>query len=89
MEQHESKVAEQTVMAINQLLETYQKLLKQEEIKEKNRYKMEIFKTLIISIVVIILGAMLLLAPSKIDIKNVAESRTENRTGGVTSEYKG
>lgn len=77
MEVHESQVAEQTMTAINKLLDTYNIMIANEKIKEQNKYKIEVLKVFVFGIVIIIVAAMLLLTPSKIDIKNVAESKSE------------
>lgn len=77
VEVHESQVAEQTMMAINKLLDTYNIMIANEKVKEQNRYKIEVLKVFVFGIVIIIVSAMLLLTPSKIDVKNVAESKSE------------
>jgi len=77
VEVHESQVAEQTMTAINKLLDTYNIMIANEKIKEQNKYKIEVLKVFVFGIVIIIVAAMLLLTPSKIDIKNVAESKSE------------
>jgi len=77
VEVHESQVAEQTMTAINKLLDTYNIMIANEKIKEQNRYKIEVLKVFVFGIVIIIVAAMLLLTPSKIDVKNVAESKSE------------
>lgn len=63
--------------AINKLLDTYNIMIANEKIKEQNKYKIEVLKVFVFGIVIIIVAAMLLLTPSKIDIKNVAESKSE------------
>jgi len=63
--------------AINKLLDTYNIMIANEKIKEQNRYKIEVLKVFVFGIVIIIVAAMLLLTPSKIDVKNVAESKSE------------
>lgn len=77
MEVHESQVAEQTMTAINKLLDTYNIMIANEKVKEQNKYKIEVLKVFVFGIVIIIVSAMLLLTPSKIDVKNVAESKSE------------
>ena len=63
--------------AINKLLDTYNIMIANEKVKEQNRYKIEVLKVFVFGIVIIIVAAMLLLTPSKIDVKNVAESKSE------------
>ncbi len=63
--------------AINKLLDTYNIMIANEKVKEQNRYKIEVLKVFVFGIVIIIVSAMLLLTPSKIDVKNVAESKSE------------
>jgi len=77
VEVHESQVAEQTMTAINKLLDTYNIMIANEKVKEQNRYKIEVLKIFVFGIVIVIVAAMLLLTPSKIDVKNVAESKSE------------
>lgn len=77
MEVHESQVAEQTMTAINKLLDTYNTMIVNEKVKEQNKYKIEVLKVFVFGIVIIIVAAMLLLTPSKINVKNVAESKSE------------
>ena len=63
--------------AINKLLDTYNIMIANEKVKEQNKYKIEVLKVFVFGIVIIIVAAMLLLTPSKIDVKNVAESKSE------------
>ncbi len=63
--------------AINKLLDTYNIMIANEKVKEQNRYKIEVLKIFVFGIVIVIVAAMLLLTPSKIDVKNVAESKSE------------
>ena len=52
-------------------------MIANEKVKEQNRYKIEVLKVFVFGIVIVIVAAMLLLTPSKIDVKNVAESKSE------------
>ena len=83
VEVHESQVAEQTMTAINKLLDTYNIMIANEKIKEQNKHKIEVLKVFVFGIVIIIVAAMLLLTPSKIDVKNIAESKSEVITSDV------
>ena len=83
VEVHESQVAEQTMTAINKLLDTYNIMIANEKVKEQNRYKIEVLKIFVFGIVIVIVAAMLLLTPSKIDVKNIAESKSEVVTNDV------
>ena len=77
MEQHESYVATQTLESIKNLLSVYEKSIENERIKQNNEHKLNIIKCICISVVVIIVACILLLAPSQIDVKNVAEAKSE------------
>ena len=77
MEQHESKVAIETLESIKSLLSVYEKTVENERIRQNNEHKLNIIKCICISVVVIIVACILLLAPSKIDVKNVSESKSE------------
>ena len=83
VEVHESQVAEQTMTAINKLLDTYNIMIANEKVKEQNKYKIEVLKVFVFGIVIIIVSALLLLTPSKIQVKNVAESKSEVVTSGM------
>lgn len=88
VEVHESQVAEQTMTAINKLLDTYNIMIANEKVKEQNRYKIEVLKVFVFGIVIIIVSAMLLLTPSKIDVKNTAESKSEVITSDMERQAK-
>ncbi len=75
VEVHESQVAEQTMTAINKLLDTYNIMIANEKVKEQNRYKIEVLKVFVFGIVIIIVSAMLLLTPSKIDVKMLLKAK--------------
>jgi len=77
LEQHESQVAMQTLESIKSLLSVYEKTIENERIRQNNEHKLNIIKCICVSVVVIIVACILLLAPSKIDVKNVAESKSE------------
>lgn len=77
LEQHESQVAMQTLESIKNLLSVYEKTLENERIRQNNEHKLNIIKCICISVVVIIAACILLLAPSQIDVKNVAEAKSE------------
>ena len=77
MEQHESKVAIETLESIKNLLSVYEKTIENERIRQNNEHKLNIIKCICISAVVIIVAGILLLAPSQIDVKNVAEAKSE------------
>jgi len=77
LEQHESQVAMQTLESIKNLLSVYEKTIEAEKIKVQEHNKKEITKTLILAVTVIIIAFMLFLTPAKVDIKNVAESKSE------------
>ena len=77
MEQHESQVAMQTLESIKNLLSVYEKTIEAEKIKAQEHNKKEIIKTLILAVTVIIIAFMLFLTPAKVDIKNVAQSKSE------------
>lgn len=83
MEQHESKVAMQTLESIKNLLSVYEKTIENERIRQNNEHKLNIIKCICISVVVLIVACILLLAPSKIDIKNTSESKSEVVTSDV------
>ena len=77
LEQHESQVAMQTLESIKNLLSVYEKTIENERIRQNNEHKLNIIKCICISVVVIIVACILLLAPSQIDVKNVAEAKSE------------
>jgi len=77
VEQHESQVAMQTLESIKNLLSVYEKTIENERIRQNNEHKLNIIKCICISVVVIIVACILLLAPSQIDVKNVAEAKSE------------
>lgn len=77
MEQHESKVAIETLESIKSLLSVYEKTIENERIRQDNEHKLNIIKCICVSVVVLISACILLLAPSKIDVKNVSESKNE------------
>ena len=77
VEQHESQVAMQTLESIKNLLSVYEKTIENERIRQNNEHKLNIIKTICISVVALISACILLLAPSKIDVKNVSESKSE------------
>jgi len=77
VEQHESKVALETLASIKNLLSVYEKTVENERIRQNNEHKLNIIKTICVSVVVIIVACILLLAPSQIDVKNVAEAKSE------------
>lgn len=83
LEQHESKVAMQTLESIKNLLSVYEKTIENERIRQNNEHKLNIIKCICISVVVLIVACILLLAPSKIDIKNTSESKSEVVTSDV------
>ena len=83
VEQHESQVAMQTLESIKNLLSVYEKTIENERIRQNNEHKLNIIKTICISVVVLISACILLLAPSKIDIKNTSESKSEVVTSDV------
>lgn len=83
MEQHESEVASKTLDSIKMLLSVYEKTIEVEKIKAQEHNKKEIIKTLILAVTVIIIAFMLFLPPAKVDIKNVAESKSEAITDDV------
>ena len=83
MEQHESQVAMQTLESIKNLLSVYEKTKENERIRQNNEHKLNIIKTICISVVVLISACILLLAPSKIDVKNTSESKSEVVTSDV------
>ena len=77
LEQHESQVAMQTLESIKSLLSVYEKTIENERIRQNNEHKLNIIKCICVSVVVLISACILLLAPSKIDVKNVSESKSE------------
>ena len=77
MEQHESQVAMQTLERIKSLLSVYEKTIENERIRQNNEHKLNIIKCICVSVVVLISVCILLLAPSQIDVKNVAEAKSE------------
>ena len=77
LEQHESRVAMQTLESIKNLLSVYEKTVENERIRQNNEHKLNIIKTICISVVVIIVACILLLVPAQIDVKNVAEAKSE------------
>lgn len=77
MEQHESKVAIETLESIKSLLSVYEKTIENERIRQDNEHKLNIIKCICVSVVVLISACILLFAPSKIDVKNVSESKSE------------
>lgn len=83
MEQHESEVASKTLDSIKMLLNVYEKTIEAEKIKAQEHNKKEITKTLILAVTVIVIAFMLFLTPAKVDIKNVAESKSEAITDDV------
>ena len=83
VEQHESQVAMQTLESIKNLLSVYEKTIENERIRQNNEHKLNIIKTICVSVVVLIVACILLLAPSKIDIKNTSESKSEVVTSDV------
>jgi hypothetical protein len=82
LEQHESQVAMQTLESIKNLLSVYEKTIENERIRQNNEHKLNIIKCICVSVVVLISACILLLAPSKIDVKNVSESKS----GVINSE---
>ena len=60
VEVHESQVAEQTMTAINKLLDTYNIMIANEKIKEQNKYKIEVLKVFVFGIVIIIISTILM-----------------------------
>ena len=83
LEQHESQVAMQTLESINNLLSVYEKTIENERIRQNNEHKLNIIKTICVSVVVLISACVLLLAPSKIDVKNTSESKSEVATSDM------
>ena len=83
MEQHESQVAMQTLESIKSLLSVYEKTIENERIRQNNEHKLNIIKCICVSVVVLISACILLLAPSQIDVKNVAEAKSEVATSDV------
>ena len=83
LEQHESQVAMQTLESIKSLLSVYEKTVENERIRQNNEHKLNIIKTICVSVVVIIVACILLLAPYQIDVKNVAEAKSEVVTSDV------
>ena len=90
MEQHESKVAIETLANIKNLLSVYEKTIENERIRQNNEHKLNIIKCICISVVVIIVACILLLAPSQIDVKNVAEANSdlEFKSQSANNSYK-
>ncbi len=72
MEQHESKVALETLANIKSLLEVYQKTIENERYKTDQKNKVDIIKFIIISITTLIIAGMLILTPATMDIRNVS-----------------
>ena len=56
MEQHESKVAMQTLESIKSLLEVYQKTIENERYKTDQKNKVDIIKFMIIAITTLIIA---------------------------------
>lgn len=83
VEQHESQVAMQTLESIKNLLSVYEKTVENERIRQNNEHKLNIIKCICVSVVVLISACILLLAPSKIDVKNTSESKSEVVTSDV------
>jgi len=83
LEQHESQVAMQTLESIKNLLSAYEKTIENERIRQNNEHKLNIIKCICVSVVVLISACILLLAPSQIDVKNVAEAKSEVVTSDV------
>ena len=77
LEQHESRVAMQTLESIKRLLEVYQKTIENERYKTDQKNKVDIIKFIIIAITTLIIAAMLILTPATMDIRNVSESKSE------------
>ena len=77
LEQHESRVAMQTLENIKRLLEVYQKTIENERYKTDQKNKVDIIKFIIIAITTLIIAGMLILTPAKMDIRNVSESKSE------------
>jgi len=77
VEQHESKVAIETLASIKSLLEVYQKTIENERYKTDQKNKVDIIKFIIIAITTLIIAGMLILTPATMDIRNVSESKSE------------